>query len=101
VRGAQVLDLQERELPVGDSGLGGRVTDVDDPVRVGVGERRQEHAVHHAEDRRVEADAEPQGDHERQREAGRLEETPGGLDEARDLVHRCFSAERVEVEGRG
>ena len=63
----QVVDLRHRELGVLGADAPGGLPDVDQPVFVAIGERPQQHAADHAEDRGVGADAERQGQHHGER----------------------------------
>jgi hypothetical protein len=60
-----VADLDEREAHVIDADQRGRMTKVEQPVRVDVRQRLQQYAVDNTEDRRIHADAEPERQHER------------------------------------
>ena len=61
-RAAQVAELRDRKVGVLDADAARALADVDQAIFVAVDERPQQHAADDAEDRRVGADAERQGD---------------------------------------
>ena len=69
-----VGQLQGRELGVGHAAEGRRLAEVHQALPVLVGQRPQQDAADHAEDRGVGADAERQGEHGDKGEAGALAE---------------------------
>jgi hypothetical protein len=68
-RGArlEIVDLGNREGHVLDTEAVGGLTDVDQPIRISIDERTQQHAAKHAEDCRVCTDAQGERDDDRQR----------------------------------
>ena len=76
---AVVVELLDRDAEVLLVGQRRGVADDHQPLAVGVRQRREEHAVHHAEDRRVGADAEAQREHGDRGVAGRLPQGAGGV----------------------
>ena len=73
-----VGQLQGRELRVDHPAEGRRLAEIDEALPVLVGQRPQQHAADHAEDRGVGADAEREGQHGDEREAGALAERAEG-----------------------
>ena len=68
------LGPRERRTRIAFGGLIG--PDEDEPCRVRVGKRRDQQRMHHAENRRVRADAERQRDYRRERKTGGLAQHP-------------------------
>ena len=65
----EVIDFGDREGQVLDAEALGGLADVDQPIRLPIDERTQEHAPNHAENRRVGADAQSERHHHGARQA--------------------------------
>jgi hypothetical protein len=74
-----VLDLLDRHTGVGDADSRRLLAHLDEPIAVRVWQRPQQHGMHHAEDRRVRADAEGECEQNDRRVAGILRERACGV----------------------
>src|SRR6266571_1728621 len=86
---AQVVEFRERHAEPHASEPGEH--DLDEPVRSGVRQRLEQHGVDCAEDGRVGTDAEREGEHSDQREAGALGEGADGVAQIlEERVHHSY-----------
>ena len=80
-----VDERRRRNLILSDIGLRVGLPQRHDVVGFGVGQRPEQDAIHHAEDRGVDSDSQPQGRHHDQREAGVVAECP---ERKSDVLHK-------------
>src|SRR5204862_5551365 len=67
--GAQIDEVADRDELLGDAGAAIAMLELDEPVRLRIGQRPQQRRVDHREDRDVGADAERQREDRGEREA--------------------------------
>ena len=87
---AQVADLRDREVGVLGADAVRALADVDQAILVAVDERPQQHAADDAEDRGVGADAEGEGEDDRDGQPFDPGQRPDGKSEVGDKAHAAL-----------